>query len=58
MCALMDGRSLETTMGFTALDGLPMSTRPGQMDPGIVLYLLDHRGMTMAWFANATLPAS
>ncbi|MFA1623879.1 acetate/propionate family kinase [Rhizobium mongolense] len=46
MCALKAGRSLETTMGFTALDGLPMSTRPGQMDPGVVLYLLDHRGMT------------
>lgn len=45
MCALKDGRSLETTMGFTALDGLPMSTRPGQMDPGVVLYLLDHKGM-------------
>ncbi|TCU17837.1 acetate kinase [Rhizobium azibense] len=47
MCALKDGRSLETTMGFTALDGLPMSTRPGQIDPGVVLYLLDHRGMTV-----------
>jgi acetate kinase len=46
MCALLDGHSLETTMGFTALDGLPMSTRPGQMDPGVVLYLLDHKGMS------------
>lgn len=40
MCALNDGRSVETTMGFTALDGLPMGTRPGQLDPGVVLHLL------------------
>jgi acetate kinase len=46
MCALRDGRSLETTMGFTALDGLPMGTRPGQMDPGVVLYLIDQKGMS------------
>ncbi|MEK1860757.1 MAG: acetate/propionate family kinase [Rhizobium leguminosarum] len=58
MCALMDGRSLETTMGFTALDGLPMSTRPGQMDPGIVLYLLDHRGMTMGEVTDLLYRAS
>ncbi|QRM57519.1 acetate/propionate family kinase [Sinorhizobium sp. BG8] len=48
MCALLEGRSLETTMGFTALDGLPMGTRPGQMDPGVVLYLIDHKGMSSA----------
>jgi acetate kinase len=46
MCALLGGRSVETTMGFTALDGLPMSTRPGQMDPGVVLYLIDQKGMS------------
>lgn len=46
MCALRDGRSVETTMGFTALDGLPMATRPGQLDPGIVLYLIMQRGMS------------
>ncbi len=46
MCALKDGRSVETTMGFTALDGLPMGTRPGQMDPGVVLYLIEHKGMS------------
>jgi acetate kinase len=46
MCGLLDGRSIETTMGFTALDGLPMSTRPGQMDPGVVLYLIDQKGMS------------
>jgi acetate kinase len=39
MCALSGGRSVESTMGFTALDGLPMGTRPGQLDPGVVLYL-------------------
>jgi acetate kinase len=46
MCALRGGQSLETTMGFTALDGLAMGTRPGQMDPGVVLYLIDQKGMT------------
>jgi acetate kinase len=45
MCALHDGRSVESTMGFTALDGIPMGTRPGQIDPGVVLYLLTERGM-------------
>ena len=43
MCALADGRSVESTMGFTALDGLPMGTRPGQLDPGVVLYLSRRR---------------
>ncbi|MEK1886231.1 MAG: acetate/propionate family kinase [Phyllobacterium sp.] len=47
MCALNGDHSLETTMGFTALDGLPMSTRPGQMDPGVVLYLIGQKGMTV-----------
>jgi acetate kinase len=45
MCALRNGRSVESTMGFTALDGLPMGTRPGQIDPGVVLYLLSEKGM-------------
>jgi len=40
MCALADGKSAESTMGFTALDGLPMGTRPGQIDPGVLLYLI------------------
>jgi acetate kinase len=48
MCALSAGRSVETTMGFTALDGLPMGTRPGQIDPGVVLYLISEKGMTPA----------
>jgi acetate kinase len=46
MCALKDGRSVESTMGFTALDGLPMGTRPGQIDPGVVLYLISEKGMS------------
>jgi acetate kinase len=48
MCALSAGRSVESTMGFTALDGLPMGTRPGQLDPGVVLYLVDQKKMTAA----------
>jgi acetate kinase len=46
MCALKDGRSVESTMGFTALDGVPMGTRPGQIDPGVLLYLVTEKGMT------------
>lgn len=45
MCALVGGRSVESTMGFTALDGLPMGTRPGQLDAGVVLYLLAEKQM-------------
>ncbi len=48
MCALLKGRSVESSMGFTALDGLPMGTRPGQLDPGIVLYLIDEKKMSTA----------
>ena len=48
MCAMKGGRSLESTMGFTALDGVPMGTRPGQLDPGVVLHLIEGRGMTPA----------
>ena len=44
MCALRDGRSVDSTMGFTALDGLPMGTRCGQIDPGVLLYLLTEKG--------------
>jgi len=46
MCALLDGKSVENTFGFTALDGLTMGTRCGQIDPGVLLYLLQQRGMT------------
>jgi acetate kinase len=48
MCALANGRSVESTMGFTALDGIPMGTRPGQIDAGVVLYLLTEKGMSPA----------
>ena len=46
MCALVAGKSLECSMGFTALDGLPMGTRPGQLDAGVVLYLMSEKGMS------------
>lgn len=46
LCAMRDGRSVETTMGFSTLDGLVMGTRPGCLDAGAVLYLLQARGMT------------
>src|SRR5262249_26876427 len=42
MCAIDAGRSIATTMGFTAVDGLMMGTRPGSLDPGVILYLMDH----------------
>ena len=45
MCALRAGRSIATTMGFTAVDGLPMGTRCGALDPGVLLYLMDRHGM-------------
>ncbi|TPQ29414.1 acetate kinase [Bradyrhizobium guangdongense] len=48
MCAMKGGSSVESTMGFTALDGLPMGTRPGQLDPGVVLYLMSEKGMSAA----------
>ena len=48
MCALAGGLSVESTLGFTALDGLPMGTRPGQIDPGVVLYLISEKGMSPA----------
>ena len=45
-CAIVAGRSVDSTMGFTALDGLPMGTRPGQLDPGVVLFLMAQQGMS------------
>ncbi len=45
MCAIAAGRSLASTMGFTAVEGLPMGTRSGALDPGVILYLMDQRGM-------------
>jgi acetate kinase len=46
MCAIRDGRSVGSTMGFSALDGLPMGTRCGQLDPGVVLYLLEEERLS------------
>ncbi len=46
LCALAAGQSADTTMGFTALDGLPMGTRCGALDPGVILYLLQAKGMS------------
>ncbi len=46
LCAMKNGRSLDSTLGFTALDRLPMGTRPGQLDPGVVLFLISHEGMS------------
>ena len=46
MCAVHDGRAVATTMGFTALDGLSMGTRCGQIDPGVVLYLMAEKKMS------------
>ena len=45
LCALSGGRSVASTMGFTAVDGLPMGTRCGNLDPGVILYLLDELKM-------------
>ena len=45
MCAMAGGKSVASTMGFTAVDGLPMGTRCGNLDPGVVLYLVDELGM-------------
>jgi acetate kinase len=45
MCAMQSGKSIATTMGFTGVDGLPMGTRCGAIDPGVILFLMDERGM-------------
>ncbi len=47
MCALQGGRSVDTTMGFSVLDGLPMGTRCGAIDPGVLLYLLGPGGQSL-----------
>jgi acetate kinase len=44
MCAMKGGRSVDSTMAFTGLDGLPMGTRCGQIDPGVLLYLVSEKG--------------
>jgi acetate kinase len=45
MCALENGKSVASTMGFSGVEGLPMGTRSGALDPGVLLYLMDGRGM-------------
>jgi acetate kinase len=45
MCAIRNGKSVASTMGFSAIDGLPMGTRTGNLDPGVILYLLQQKGM-------------
>jgi acetate kinase len=46
LCALRGGKSVDSTMGFSPLDGIPMGTRPGALDPGVLLYLVGQRDMT------------
>jgi acetate kinase len=46
MCALKGGKSIASSMGFSAMDGIPMGTRPGNLDPGVVLYLMQEMGMS------------
>jgi acetate kinase len=46
LCAMRDGKSIDTSLGFTALDGLCMGTRPGALDPGVVLYLFQNLGLS------------
>jgi acetate kinase len=45
--AVLEGRSIDTTMGFSPLEGVPMDTRAGSVDPGALIYLLRHRGLTL-----------
>jgi acetate kinase len=52
MCAIEHGRAVATTMGFSALDGLAMGTRSGQIDPGVLLYLIEQKGMGGAEIAD------
>ncbi len=47
MCALSGGRSVASTMGFSTIDGIPMGTRSGNLDPGVLLHLLDQKGMPL-----------
>ena len=48
LCAMKDGKSVDSSLGFTALDGLCMGTRPGAIDPGVVLYLFQNLNLTAA----------
>jgi acetate kinase len=51
--AVLDGRSIDTTMGFTPLDGVPMRTRSGALDPGVLIHVLREKGLTVDELDNA-----
>jgi acetate kinase len=53
LCAVLDGRSVDTTMGFTPLEGLVMATRSGSVDPGLLIWLQQHEGLSVAEMADA-----
>jgi len=53
LCAIRDGVSIDTTMGFTPLEGLVMATRSGSVDPGLVLWLMEHGGLSERELAEA-----
>ncbi len=56
LCAIKEGRSIASTMGFTAVDGLMMGTRCGALDPGVLVHLLDHYGLNAAGTGGRDLP--
>ena len=56
LCAVQDGQSVASTMGFTAVDGLMMGTRTGSLDPGVLLYLMQERGLDAARHRGSALP--
>lgn len=58
MCGMKQRKSVATTMGFTALDGLVMSRRCGSLDPGVVLYLMEEKGMTVAAISDLLYQSS
>ncbi len=53
LCAIADGRSVDTTMGFTPLEGLVMATRSGSVDPGLLLWLMERTGIAERELAHA-----
>jgi acetate kinase len=53
LCAVLEGRSIDTTMGFTPLEGLAMATRAGSVDPGLILWLQQHEGVSVDELADA-----
>jgi acetate kinase len=52
LCAVLDGSSIDTTMGFTPLEGLAMATRSGSVDPGLLLWLEEHAGLASTELAE------